>query len=286
MLTRPQMFTGNGHREEQEQRIVVGARRDGRLLAIDHEKLSVTSPFDDWAEPATGVSSQLYACESFRGAHRLVRGNTMTPTFTRGPGEALGVSMLEIAMDELAHQLGIDPVELRLRNLSHPRFRRVLERAADAFGWQAGAQPTQRGQGVAIGLDVGSYCATCVQLEVQGREVRIDRVTATLDCGLVVNPDGARNQMEGAIVMGMGTALYEAIDFQAGRVLNAGFTRYRVPRAGDAPRIETLLVGDDGTPSTGAGEPGIVPIAAAIANAVFDRTGDRHRELPVQRYLA
>ena len=85
--------------------------------------------------------------------------------------------------------------------------------------------------------------------------------------------------------MGMGSALYEAIDFQDGRVLNAGFTRYRVPRSNDAPTIETLLVGDADTPSTGAGEPGIVPIAAAIANAVFDRTGERHRELPIQRYL-
>jgi xanthine dehydrogenase YagR molybdenum-binding subunit len=153
MLTRPQMFTANGHREEQEQRIVVGARRDGRLLAIDHEKLSVTSPFDDWAEPATGVSSQLYACESFRGVHRLVRGNTMTPTFTRGPGEALGVSMLEIAMDELAYQLGIDPVELRLRNHTpvDPRghawssdgLPECLRRGAETFGW-SGREATPR----------------------------------------------------------------------------------------------------------------------------------------------
>ena len=89
-MTRPQMFTSNGHREEQEQRITIGAKRDGRLTAIRHEKLSVTSPFDDWAEPATGVSSQLYACENFQGVHRLIHGNTMTPTFTRGPGESTG----------------------------------------------------------------------------------------------------------------------------------------------------------------------------------------------------
>ena len=126
MLTRPQMFTSNGHREEQEQRITLGATRDGRLTAIRHEKLSITSPFDDWAEPATGVSSQLYACENYLGVHRLIKGNTMTPTFTRGPGEALGVFTLETAMDELAHQLQVDPVELRLRNhtpvdpLGHP----------------------------------------------------------------------------------------------------------------------------------------------------------------------
>jgi CO/xanthine dehydrogenase Mo-binding subunit len=157
----------------------------------------------------------------------------------------------------------------------------VLESAADRHGW-SGAGP---GKGVAIGLDVGSYVATCVHADVQGSEVRVQRVTAALDCGLVVNPEGAINQMEGAIVMGLGTALYEAIDFQGGRVLNAGFTRYRVPRAADTPAIDTVLVGDATTPSTGAGEPGIVPIAAAISNALFHRTGVRHRELPIQRHL-
>ena len=85
-LTRPQPFTSHGHREEQEQPLKLGATRDGRLTAIRHHKLSITSPFDDWAEPATGVSSQLYTCPNYEGVHRLVRGNTMTPTFTRGPG--------------------------------------------------------------------------------------------------------------------------------------------------------------------------------------------------------
>ena len=203
----------------------------------------------------------------------------------RSLGAAANHFAREAHIDEIAEAVGVDPVELRLRNLSKPRFRRVLERTADAHGWQAAAGSSGRGQGIAIGIDVGSYIATAVQLDVGGREVRVDRVTAALDCGLVVNPEGAKNQVEGAIVMGMGTALYEAIDFQNGRVLNAGFTRYRVPRSNDAPSIETLLVGDDDTPSTGAGEPGIVPIAAAIANAVFDRTGERHRELPIQRHL-
>lgn len=203
----------------------------------------------------------------------------------RSLGAAANHFAREVHVDEIAEAVGLDPVEIRLRNLSHPRFRRVLERAAEAHGWVSGAGASRRGQGIAVGIDVGSYIATAVQLDVGGREVRVDRVTAALDCGLVVNPEGAKNQVEGSIVMGMGTALYEAIDFQDGRVLNAGFTRYRVPRSNDAPSIETVLVGDSDTPSTGAGEPGIVPIAAAISNAVFDRTGVRHRELPVQRYL-
>jgi xanthine dehydrogenase YagR molybdenum-binding subunit len=155
MLTRPQMFTSNGHREEQEQRIALAADRDGRLRGIRHEKLSITSPFDDWAEPATGVSSQLYACRDHRGVHRLIRGNTMTPTFTRGPGETLGVFALETAMDELAVQVGVDPVELRLRNRasadqrSHPwssdGFEECLRRGAERFGWPS-RDPAPRGR--------------------------------------------------------------------------------------------------------------------------------------------
>jgi xanthine dehydrogenase YagR molybdenum-binding subunit len=144
-MTRPQMFTCSGHREEQEQRITIGAKRDGRLTAIRHEKLSITSPFDDWAEPATGVSSQIYACDNFTGAHRLIHGNTMTPTFTRGPGESVGSFVLETAMDELAHELGIDPVDLRVRDhaAADPRgnawtsdgLEECLRRGAERFAW-------------------------------------------------------------------------------------------------------------------------------------------------------
>ncbi|TAK65465.1 MAG: isoquinoline 1-oxidoreductase [Dehalococcoidia bacterium] len=203
----------------------------------------------------------------------------------RSLGGALNHFAREVHVDEIAATLGIDPVELRLRNLSHPRFRRILERAAAQHGWSAGARPARGGSGIAIGLDVGSYAATAVQLDVQGSEVRVARVTAAIDCGLVINPDGVVNQVEGSIVMGMGTALYEAVEFQQGRVLTTSFNRYRVPRTSDAPIIDTVIVGDDTTPSTGAGEPTIVPIAAAIANAVFDRTGTRLRELPLQRHL-
>lgn len=203
----------------------------------------------------------------------------------RSLGGAVNHFARESHIDEIAHAVGLDPVELRLRNLTHPRFRRVLTTAAEQFGWASSSLPSGRGVGATVGLDVGSYAATCVQLDVQGSEVKVNRVVAALDCGLTVNPEGARNQVEGSIVMGLGTALYEAIDFQSGYLLNTGFTRYRVPRINNAPSIEVALVGDPDTPSTGAGEPAIVPIAAAIANAVFDRTGQRIRELPLQRHL-
>ncbi|MFI6492515.1 xanthine dehydrogenase family protein molybdopterin-binding subunit [Streptomyces sp. NPDC050564] len=146
-LTREQMFTSVGHREEQEQRITLGATHEGRLTALRHHKLSPTSPFDDWAEPSLGVASQIYACPNYEGVYELIRANIMTPTFMRAPGEASGMFALECAMDELAQQLGLDPVELRLRNhtdvdpntgnpWSSDGFQECLRRGAERFGWQ------------------------------------------------------------------------------------------------------------------------------------------------------
>jgi len=146
-LTREQMFTSCGHREEQEHSITLGASRDGRLTAIRHHKLSPTSPFDDWAEPSLGTDGQVYACPNYEGIYHLVRSNTMTPTFTRAPGEATGMFALECAVDELAYELGLDPLELRLRNhadvdplsgrpWSSKGLRECYQRGADRIGWQ------------------------------------------------------------------------------------------------------------------------------------------------------
>ncbi|MEU9119928.1 xanthine dehydrogenase family protein molybdopterin-binding subunit [Streptomyces sp. NPDC048506] len=145
-LTREQMFTSVGHREEQEQHITLGADKEGRLTALRHHKLSPTSHFDDWAEPSLGVASRMYACPNYEGVYRLFRANTMTPTFMRAPGEASGMFALESSMDDLAHELGIDPLELRLRNATdtdpttgHPwsssGLGECLQRGAARFGW-------------------------------------------------------------------------------------------------------------------------------------------------------
>jgi nicotinate dehydrogenase subunit B len=209
----------------------------------------------------------------------------LQPGSYRSLGCAVNHFARESHIDEIAAALGMDPVELRLKNLPDPRYRRVLEAAATQFNWQPlpGARGT--GVGVAIGLDVGSYIAECVAIELQGKEAQVRRVTAAMDCGLVFNPEGARSQVEGAIIMGLGGALFEAAEFEGGRLLNGSFARYRVPRINQTPQIEVQLVGADQNASTGAGEPGIVPIAPAIANALHNLTGRRIRELPIQRSL-
>ncbi|MFE7329858.1 xanthine dehydrogenase family protein molybdopterin-binding subunit [Streptomyces sp. NPDC057565] len=146
-LTREQMFTSVGHREQQEQHITLGASSEGRITALRHHKLSLTSPFDNWAEPSLGVASQIYACPNYEGVYRLIRANTMTPTFMRAPGEATGMFALESTMDDLAHQLGIDPIELRLRNhtdtdpgtgnpWSSSGLKECYRRGAERFGWE------------------------------------------------------------------------------------------------------------------------------------------------------
>jgi xanthine dehydrogenase YagR molybdenum-binding subunit len=170
-LTREQMFSSCGHREEQQQHVVLGASREGHLTAFRHHKLSLTSPFDDWAEPSLGMSAQLYACPNYEGIYRLIHANTITPTFTRGPGETTGMFALECAMDELAYELGLDPLELRLRNhadvdpasgnpWSSKGLKECYQRGAERFGWQ-GRNQAPRSQRDEHWL-IGSGMATAV----------------------------------------------------------------------------------------------------------------------------
>ena len=146
-LDRPQMFYSCGHREQQEHYVTLGAKSDGRLTALRHNKFSLTSHFDDWSEPSLESAALMYACPNYEGVYRLARGNIMTPTFTRGPGQATGMFSLESAMDELAYQVGIDPIELRLRNFaetdpvtgqpwSSNGTRECYQRGAELFGWR------------------------------------------------------------------------------------------------------------------------------------------------------
>jgi isoquinoline 1-oxidoreductase len=259
-----------------------GFTADGRITAWDYHAIHTTTD-----RPMIGQrgSETPYSAEDVRVV--VSAGPApLRPGSYRSLGCAVNHFARESHIDEIAVSLGIDPVDLRLRNLGEPRYRRVVETAASEFGWESRVAPSGKGVGVAIGLDVGSYAAECVAIDVQGKEIAVRRVSASIDCGLVFNPEGVRSQVEGAILMGIGGALFEAADFQAGHLLNGSFARYRVPRIGDTPDISVALCGASENASTGAGEPGIVPIAPAIGNALFDLTGQRIRELPLQRHLA
>ena len=188
----------------------------------------------------------------------------------------------ESHMDELAHVAGLDPLEFRLKNLKNDRLRAVLEAAAKQFGW--GKKPDAgHGFGIAGGTEKGSYVATCAEVvaDVAKDEMKIIRLVTAFECGAILNPDGLKNQVEGAVVMGLGGALFEAIDFADGKILNPRFSRYRVPRFGDMPALETVLLDRKDLPSAGAGETPIVAVAPAIGNAIFAASGVRLRSMPM-----
>lgn len=190
----------------------------------------------------------------------------------------------ETHLDEMARALGIDPVQLRLKNLAgDARMRAVLEAAAASFGWGKGRPAAGRGFGIAAGFDKGGYIATAAEVAVDGANgnVKVVRIVSAFECGAVVNPDGLKNQIEGALVMGLGGALFEAVRFDNGRILNPLLARYRVPRFADVPAIEVVLLDRKDIPSAGAGETPIMALAPAVGNAIFDATGIRLRALPL-----
>jgi nicotinate dehydrogenase subunit B len=189
----------------------------------------------------------------------------------------------EAHMSELAALAGIDPLEFRLKNLTDPRVRAVLQAAADKFGWGKRQPAAGTGFGIAAGFEKGGYVATCAEVSVQpGRESRIVRLTEAFECGAIVNPDHLYTQVEGAMIMGLGGALFEAIDFADGKILNPHLARYRVPRFRDVPpQIEVVLVDRKDLPSAGAGETPIVTVAPAIASAIHSAIGEWHRSLPM-----
>jgi isoquinoline 1-oxidoreductase len=192
----------------------------------------------------------------------------------------------ESHMDDLARAAQADPLEFRLKNLSEPRLRAVFEAAAKSFGWPR--KKTQEGQGFGIagGLEKGGYVATCAEVAVDGtsRAVRVVRLTTAFECGAIVNPDGLRNQVIGANIQGLGGALFEAIEFENGRITNPRFSSYRVPRFRDVPEIEAVLLDRKDLPSAGAGETPIMGVAPAVGNAIFDATETRLRSLPMARH--
>jgi isoquinoline 1-oxidoreductase len=190
----------------------------------------------------------------------------------------------ESHIDQLAHAVGQDPLAFRLANLKDTRLRAVLEAAAKQFGWGQAKPASDHGFGIAGGSEKGSYVATCAQVSVEpaSGKVRVIRLVTAFECGAVLNPDHLKNQVEGAVVMGLGGALFEAIRLEDGAVANPRFSRYRVPRFSDVPpQLETVLVDRKDLPSAGAGETPIVAVAPAIANAIFHASGVRATSMPM-----
>lgn len=177
-------------------------------------------------------------------------------------------------MDEVAHLTGSDPVEYRLRHIEDARLRHVVEAGARRFGWEKG----RRGMGVACTIEKDARLALFAEVE---EPIRVRRLLLLFDCGAVLNPDNLRNQLTGALIQGMGGALFESVRHDRRQVLSSRLSRYRLPRMADLPEIEVQLVDRREVAPAGAGEAGITLVAPALANAWFSFKGERRRGLPL-----
>lgn len=249
-----------------------GAKRDGTMVAWKQHNFNsgpsaIETPYD-----VPNKYAQFHEVQSPPLAQGSYRGLAATANhFAR-----------ECAMDELAHQLAMDPLQFRLKNLTDDRLRAVFTTAAEKFGWGRAHSTPERGFGIAGGTEKGGRVAACAEVEIlPEKKLRIHRVVQAWESGAVVNPDGLRNQNAGAIMMAIGGALFEHIEFANGQVLNARFSDYRVPRFRDVPKIEVHLIDRKDLPSAGAGEIPIIALAPAVSNAVFAATGTRLRSMPM-----
>jgi isoquinoline 1-oxidoreductase len=271
--TREEEFTWAYFRPAGVIDVASGVRNDGTITAWD---------FQNYNSGASGIRP-LYEIP-----HQRTAFHSSSSPLRHGSYRALAATanhfVRESHIDDLAHAVKKDPLEFRLKNLKEPRLRAVLEAAAKKFGWDASKKAaTDHGFGLAGGSEKGSYVATCAEVSIDRAtgKVRVLRLVTAFECGAIVNPDHLKNQVEGAVMMGLGGALFEAIRFEDDKIVNPRFSRYRVPRFSDLPVLETVLLDRKDLPSAGAGETPIVAVAPAIGNAIFHATGVRLANLPM-----
>jgi isoquinoline 1-oxidoreductase len=269
--SRQEEFTGGHFRPAAIISVQSGATADGTLSAWEFKtynagSAAILTPYDI---PNQHIDYQ--PCDS---------------PLPQGPYRALAATANHFAreshMDELALRLQADPLEFRLRHLSDERLKAVFRAAAERAGWAGRGRQPGHGMGIAGGVEKGGRVATVVEVRMLAdARLQIVRIVTAFECGAIVNPDNLENQVEGATVMGLGGALFEAIHFEGGRVLNANLAMYRVPRFSDVPPIEVVLLDRPDQPSAGGGETPIVAVAPALANALCEATGSRIRSMPL-----
>ena len=270
--TREEEFTWSYFRPAGVIEIKSGVAADGKLTAWE---------FHNYNSGAAGIGTP-YTVPNQHIEFHPVRSPLRQGSY-RGLAATANHFARESHMDDLAHAAAMDPLDFRLKNISDPRLRDVFQAAAESFGWPAKKTKPGQGFGIGGGIEKSGYVATCTEISTDDARgaIRVVRVVTAFDCGAIVNPDGLRNQIMGANIMGLGGALFEAMAFNGGRITNARFARYRVPRFRDVPDMEIVLMDRKDIPSAGAGETPLVGLAPAIGNAIFDATGVRRTTLPL-----
>jgi len=237
--------------------------------------------FSQWTVDPSSVEGlhETYDFENHRIVHATVD-HGLPLTFWRSVGHSYTAFAVESMMDELANRAGMDPVSLRLANTQNkPRMQGVLQTAQAAM--KSMTVPDGHHLGIAAHSSFATDVAEIAEVSIENGEIRVHKVTCVADVGTAINPDIVRAQLEGAVMFGLTATLYGRIDLDQGKVKQSNFHDYPILRMDRAPAVDVILVDSGGDP-TGIGEPGVPPIAPAVANAVFKATGQRLRELPLK----
>ena len=250
--------------------VSAGVNKDGTITAWK---------FNNYNSGGAGLDTQ-YKVSNQQIAH-LPSNTPLKQGSYRGLAATANVFARECHMTDLARLIKMDQLAFRIKNLEDDRFIAVLQTAAKAFGWN-GSKTPGHGYGIAGGFEKGGYVGCCAEVMINSdKEVKVVRITQAFECGAIINPHHLENQAMGSIVQGLGGALFEAVDFANGKILNSGLSAYRVPRFSDIPKIEIVLIDRKDMPSAGAGEACIVGVAPAIRNAIVDATGIALNTLPM-----
>ena len=278
--TRQEEFFLDSFRPAGVMKLRAGLTKDHRIAFWDHQ---VTAAGESEAETMYDIPHQHVTSAGTwmggnpAGLHPFAIGAW------RAPAANSNVFAKESHMDTLAAKAGMDPLEFRLRHLTDPRMIAALKTVEKAFGWSRKPGPTGRGFGLACANHRDTMVAAMAEVAVDKKTgvVTVKRVVMAQDMGVVVHPDGARQQVEGCVTMGLGYSLYEQIRFKNGQVLDENFDTYHLPRFSQMPTIETILIPSPNVPAQGGGEPAIVVMGALIANAIFDAIGVRMLQMPM-----
>ncbi len=279
--TRAEEFFYDTFRPAATIRVLSGMDEDGRLTLWDYQVYGAGARGSDVFYDVPNKSVRVYGewGRAPAGMHPFGVGAWRAPAANSNRFAA------EQQIDIMAAAAGRDPLEFRLENTTDPRMLGVLKTIKEASGWQSKAAPARNGsgRGLACGIDAETYVALVAEVTVDSStgNVTVDRVVCAQDMGVVVNPDGARMQMEGCIAMGLGYVFSEEIRFEGGKILDKNFGTYQLARFSQMPEIETVFVPNDDLPPKGGGEPAIINMGAVVANAIFDATGARLYRLPM-----
>lgn len=270
--TREEEFTWAYFRPAGVIDVRAGVNKDGKLTAWEFHNYNSGGSGIETPYVVSAQKIQFHSSDSplRQGSYRGLA----------GPANAFA---RECIMNDLALSLNMDPLAFRLQNLKEERMKNVLEAAAQKFGWSTFKPSPNRGVGIACADEKGSFIATCAEVtyDPDSGDIRVVRVAASFECGAIINPNHLENQILGSLIQGMGGALFERINFENGKILNPRFSEYRVPRFGDCPKIDIVMLNRLDIPSAGAGETPIMAIAPAIRNAIDHATGKKLYTLPL-----